>query len=76
MAYLGLFFDMYNVGMNIESVKFFFLCVLMLVVFGIVVFSFIPNFKITFDNSEITVKRMAKLFLISLFDKEMFFLLG
>lgn len=67
------FFDMYNVGMNIESVKFFFLYVLMLVVFGIVVFSFIPNFKITFDNSGITVKRKTKLLLISLFDKEMFF---
>ncbi len=70
---LKAFFDIYNVGMNIESVKFFFLCVLVLVIFGIVVFSFIPNFKIIFDNSGITVKRKAKLFLISLFDKEMFF---
>lgn len=65
---LKAFFDMYNVGMNIESVKFFFLCVLMLVIFGVVTFSFIPNFKLVFDDSGITMKRKVELFSITLFD--------
>ena len=70
---LKAFFDIYNVGMNIESVKFFFLCVLVLVIFGIVVFSFIPNFKLIFDDTGITMKRKVKLFSITLFDNVLHF---
>lgn len=70
---LKAFFDIYNVGMNIESVKFFFLCVLVLVIFGIVVFLFIPNFKLIFDDTGITMKRKVKLFSITLFDNVLHF---
>lgn len=70
---LKAFFDIYNVGMNVESVKFFFLCVLMLVIFGVVTFSFIPNFKLVFDDTGITMKRKVKLFSITLFDNVLHF---
>ena len=61
--------DVFNVGMDIESIKLFVLCAIILVAFGIAVASFKPNIKWVFDDTGITMKCSVKLFSKTLFDK-------
>ena len=61
--------DIFNVGMDVESIKLFVLCAIVLTVFGIVVALFKPNVKWIFDDTGITIKCSVKLFSKTLFDK-------
>jgi len=61
--------DVFNVGMNVESIKLFVLCAVILVAFGIAVVAFKPNVKWIFDDTGITMKCSIKLFSKTLFDK-------
>ena len=48
--------EVFNVGMNVESIKLFVLCAVVLVVFGIAVVAFKSNVKWIFDDTGITMK--------------------
>ena len=61
--------DVFNVGMNVESIKLFVLCAIILFVFGIAVALFNPNIKWVYDDAGITMKCSVKLFSKTLFDK-------
>ena len=61
--------NVFNVGMDIESIKLFFLCAIILFVFGIAVALFNPNVKWIYDDTGITMKCSVKLFSKTLFDK-------
>lgn len=61
--------DVFNVGMNAESIKLFVLCAIILFVFGIAVVLFNPNIKWIYDDTGITMKCSVKLFSKTLFDK-------
>ena len=61
--------DVINVGMNVESIKLFVLCAVILVAFGIAVVAFKPNVKWIFDDTGITMKCSVKLFSKTLYDK-------
>lgn len=63
------FWDIFNVGMDVESIKLLVLCAVVLVAFGIAVASFKPNIKWIFDDAGITMKCSVKLFSKTLFDK-------
>ena len=67
------FFDIYKLGMEGESLKLILLCVFLLVILWTVFFSFIPNFKLIFDERGIIMKRKVKLFSMTLFDKIIIF---
>ena len=66
---LKAFWDVFDVGMNDESIKLFVLCAVILVAFGIAVVAFKPNVKWIFDDTGITMKCSIKLFSKTLFDK-------
>ena len=59
--------DVFNVGVDIESIKLFVLCAVVLAVFGIAVASFKPNIKWIFDDTGITMKCSVKLTWIASF---------
>ena len=61
--------DIFNVGMDVESIKLFVLCAIVLTVFGIAVVAFKSNVKWIFDDTGITMKCSVKLFSKTLFDK-------
>ena len=61
--------DVFNVGMNVESIKLFVLCAVILVAFGIAVVAFKSNVKWIFDDTGITMKCSVKLFSKTLLDK-------
>ena len=61
--------DIFNVGMDVESIKLFVLCAIVLTVFGIAVALFKPNVKWVYDDAGITMKCSVKLFSKTLFDK-------
>ena len=61
--------DVFNVGMDIESLNSFVLFVVLFDVFGLSVASFKPNIKWIFDDTGITMKCSVKLFSKTLFDK-------
>ena len=69
LGMLKALWDVFNVGMDIESIKLFVLCAIILVAFGIAVASFKPNIKWVFDDTGITMKCSVKLFSKTLFDK-------
>ena len=66
---LKAFWDVFDVGMNDESIKLFVLCAIVLVVFGIAVALFNPNIKWIYDDTGITMKCSVKLFSKTLLDK-------
>ena len=61
--------DIFNVGMDVESIKLLVLCAIILTVFGVAVALFKPNIKWIFDDTGITMKYSVKLFSKTLFDK-------
>ena len=61
--------DIFNVGMDVESIKLLVLCAIVLTFFGVAVASFKPNIKWIFDDTGITMKCSVKLFSKTLFDK-------
>ena len=69
LGMLKALWEVFNVGMDIESIKLFVLCAIILVAFGIAVALFKPNVKWIFDDIGITMKCSVKLFSKTLFDK-------
>lgn len=69
LGMLKALWEVFNVGMNVESIKLFVLCAIILVAFGIAVALFKPNVKWIFDDIGITMKCSVKLFSKTLLDK-------